>query len=55
MMYVRLKEENCDVEYHELRDFFHAQVTNVKLRSTRKEEHPLILAFINRVFSQNEK
>ena len=55
MMYVRLKEENCNVEYHELKDFFHAQVTNVKLRSTRKEEHPLILAFINRVFSSNEK
>lgn len=50
MMYVRLKEEGCDVEYHELKDFFHAQMPNVKARSTRKKQHPLILAFIHRLW-----
>lgn len=52
MMYVRLKEEGCDVEYHELRDFFHAQMPNIKSRSTIKEQHPLILAFIHRVWGK---
>jgi hypothetical protein len=52
MMYVRLKEEGCDVEYHEFKDFFHAQMPNIKSRSTRKEQHPCILAFIHRVFHE---
>ena len=52
MMYVRLKEEGCDVEYHELRDFFHAQMPNFKSRSTRKEQYPLILAFIRKVWDE---
>lgn len=51
MMYVRLKEEGCDVEYHELKDFFHAQMPNIKSHSTRKKQHPLILAFIHRLWS----
>ncbi len=50
MMYVRLKEEGCNVEYHEMRDFFHAQMTNVKSRSTRKEQYPLILSFIQKIW-----
>ena len=50
MMYVRLKEEGCDVEYHELKDFFHAQMTNVKSHSTKKKQYPLILAFIHRLW-----
>ena len=50
MMYVRLKEEGCDVEYHELKDFFHAQMTNIKARSTIKKQHPLMLAFIHRLW-----
>ncbi len=50
MMYVRLKEEGCDVEYHELRDFFHAMLTAPQYRFVRKEEHTQVSAFINRVF-----
>ena len=55
MMYVRLKEEGCDVEYHELKDFFHAQMPNIKSHSTLKEQHPLILSFIHRMWGTNEK
>ena len=52
MMYVRLKEEGCDVEYHELRDFFHAMLTAPQYRFVRKEEHTQVSAFINRVFDR---
>ena len=55
MMYVRLKGEGCDVEYHELKDFFHAQMPNIKSHSTLKEQHPLILSFIHRMWGTNEK
>ena len=50
MMYVRLKEEGCDVEYHELKDFFHAQLTNIKSGSVKREEHPFIKVFIKHIF-----
>lgn len=50
MMYVRLKEEGVDVEYHELRDFFHAMLTAPQYGFVRREEYPLIIRFINRVF-----
>ena len=54
MMYVRLKEEGCDVEYHELKDFFHAQLTDTVHGYVRREEHPLVRTFIDRVFSEKE-
>ena len=50
MMYVRLKEEGTDVEYHELRDFFHAMLTRPRFGYVRREEYPHIIRFINRVF-----
>ena len=50
MMYVRLKEEGCDVEYHELRDFFHAMLTAPQFPYVRKEEYPHILRFLKKVF-----
>ena len=52
MMYVRLKEEGCDVEYHELKDFFHAMLTAPQFRFVRKEEHTHVLAFIHRIFGR---
>ena len=52
MMFVRLKEEGCDVEYHELRDFFHAMLTAPQFAYVRREEYPLIIRFIDRIFSQ---
>ena len=42
-------------EYHELKDFFHAQMPNIKSHSTLKEQHPLILSFIHRMWGTNEK
>ena len=54
MMYVRLKEEGCDAEYHELRDFFHAMLTAPQFGYVRREEYPLILRFINRIFLRKE-
>lgn len=51
MMYVRLKEEGSYVEYHELKDFFHAMLTNERFRFVRKEEYPHIIRFIQRVFA----
>ena len=50
MMFVRLKEEGRDVEYHELRDFFHAMLTASQYRFVRREEHTHVLAFIRRIF-----
>ncbi len=50
MMYVRLKEEGCDVEYHELKDFFHAQLPSFKHGYVRREQYPLVKAFIKKVF-----
>lgn len=50
MMYMRLKEEGADVEYHELRDFFHAMLPQPRFRFVRREEYPHIIRFINRVF-----
>ena len=55
MMYVRLREEGTDVEYHELREFFHAMMPAPKFRFVRKEEYPLILSFINRVMNKKEE
>ena len=51
MMYVRLKEEGVDVEYHELRDFFHAMLPQPRFGFVRREEYPHIIRFINRVFN----
>ena len=50
MMYVLLKEKGIDVEYHELRDFFHAMVVAPHIGFVRKEEYPLIQRFIKKVF-----
>ena len=54
MMYVRLKEEGCDVEYHELRDFGHAMLTAFIYGFVRREEHPLVKEFIHKVFNRTE-
>ncbi|MBQ5986501.1 MAG: alpha/beta hydrolase fold domain-containing protein [Clostridia bacterium] len=54
MMFVRLKEEGCDVEYHELKDFFHAMLTAPQYRFVRREEHTHVLAFIHRVFGDKK-
>ena len=51
MMYVLLKEQGGYVEYHELRDFFHAMLTSYKHGFVRREEYPLIINFINKVFN----
>ena len=50
MMFVRLKEEGCDVEYHELRDFFHAMLTAPQFGFVRREEHTHVVAFLHRIF-----
>ena len=50
MMYVLLKEKEVDVEYHELRDFFHAMVIAPQIGFVRREEYPLIQRFIKKVF-----
>ena len=55
MMFVRLREEGCDVEYHELKDFFHAMLTAPQYRFVRKEEHAHVLAFIHRVFEDKKR
>ncbi len=52
MMYVLLKEKGTDVEYHELRDFGHAQLTDVKHGFVKREEHPLVKAFIKKIFGE---
>ena len=52
MMFVRLKEAGVDVEYHELRDFFHAMLTKPNIGFVRREEYPHILRFIRRVFDE---
>jgi hypothetical protein len=52
MMYVRLREEGGYVEYHELRDFFHAMLTAPQFGFVRREEYPHIIRFINRVFQK---
>ena len=52
MMYVRLKEEGCDVEYHELKEFFHAEVVHPESFAVRRKEYPLILGFMNRIFNE---
>ena len=54
MMYVRLKEEGTDVEYHELKDFMHAQLTDVKHGYVKRKEHPLVKAFIDRIFGEQK-
>ena len=55
MMFVRLKEEGCDVEYHELKDFFHAMLTAPQFGFVRKEEYPLIISFLNRIFRRTDE
>lgn len=50
MMYVLLKEKGIDVEYHELCDFFHAMVVAPQIGFVRREEYPLILKFIKKIF-----
>ena len=50
MMYVLLKEKGVDAEYHELRDFFHAMVVAPQIGFVRREEYPLILKFIKKIF-----
>ena len=50
MMYVLLKEKEVDVEYHELRDFFHAMVIAPQIGFVQREEYPLIQRFIKKVF-----
>ena len=52
MMFVRLKEAGVDVEYHELKDFFHAMLTRPTVGFVRREEYPHILRFIRRVFGE---
>ena len=52
MMYVRLKEEGCDVEYHELRDFFHAMLTAPQFPFVRREEHTHVTAFLHRILGR---
>lgn len=52
MMYVLLKEAGVDVEYHELRDFFHAMLTRTHVGFVRREEFPLIVRFVERVFDK---
>ena len=54
MMFVRLKEEGCDVEYHELKDFAHAQLTDTKHGYVKREEHPLVRAFIAKAFGEKK-
>ena len=51
MMYVRLLEEGCDVEYHELKDFFHAMLPAHQWGFVRREMYPDIIKFINRVYN----
>lgn len=51
MTYVKLKEVNADVEYHELDGFFHAQVVSYMLGYVRRKEYPLIKKFLNKVFN----
>ena len=52
MVYVRLREDGVDAEYHELRDFFHAMLTRPNVRFVRREEYPHIVRFISRIFSE---
>ena len=54
MMYVRLKEDGVDAEYHELRDFFHAMLTRPNVGFVRREEYPHIVRFLRRVFQDTE-
>ena len=49
-MYVLLSEQGRDVEYHELRDFGHAMLTSIRHGFVRREEHPLVMAFLKRIF-----
>ena len=50
MAYVKLKEAGVDCEYHELEGFMHDQMPQVKLGYVRRIEHPLIKAFLKKVF-----
>ena len=49
-LYGKLKMLGNDVEYHELRYFSHAELVNAGHRYVRKEEYPLIMRFLNRLF-----
>ena len=50
-LYGKLKMSGNDVEYHELRYFSHAELVNAGHRYVRKEEYPLIIQFLNRIFA----
>ena len=48
----KCEEAGVDVEYHELKDFFHAMLTRPTVGFVRREEYPHILRFIRRVFGE---
>ncbi len=52
MMYVKLRENGQDAEYHELRQFFHAMLPAPMFGFVRREEYPHVLRFIARVFGK---
>lgn len=49
-LYGKLKMQENEVEYHELKYFSHAELVNAHRRYVQREEYPLIVDFLNRLF-----